>query len=103
VASVAANAATLTASIGSAQLLGPAGGVTANQSIGANTVAGCNTVASPTNVKWGIDYSQQAAAKTSYTDLVIDGTTNTDFTSATTPVKPNILGNIINITSGTGF
>jgi hypothetical protein len=51
----------------------------------------------------GTDYSQQDAAQVTYTDLVIDGTTNTNCTSAGTPFTSAHVGNIINITSGTGF
>lgn len=51
----------------------------------------------------GTDRSQQAAAFKTYTDLVIDGTTNTDMTSAAQPFTSADIGNIVNITSGTGF
>jgi hypothetical protein len=51
----------------------------------------------------GTDRSQQDAAQTTYTDLVIDGTTNTKCTSAAFPFAAADVGNIINITSGTGF
>ena len=51
----------------------------------------------------GTDYSQQAAAQVTYTDLVIDGTTDTNCTSVATPFTSAHVGNVINITSGTGF
>ena len=51
----------------------------------------------------GIDFSQQNAAQVTYTDLVIDGTTNTNCTSAAFPFTSISVGNIINITGGTGF
>jgi len=51
----------------------------------------------------GTDYSQQDAAQVTYTDLVIDATTNTDVTSAATPFTSAHVGNVINITGGTGF
>lgn len=51
----------------------------------------------------GTDRSQQAAAFTTYTDLVIDGTTNTDMTSAAHPFTAADVGNIVVITGGTGF
>src|SRR3990170_5685443 len=51
----------------------------------------------------GTDYSQQAAAQIAYTDMVIDGTTNTKFTSAANPVTAAHVGNIVNVTGGTGF
>lgn len=95
IVSVNAGAATLTASIGSVSLYG---GTTI-----LNTVAGCATTASPTSGTWGVDYSQQTSAQITFTDMVIDGTTNTKFTSAAFPVGKNYIGNIINITSGTGF
>lgn len=51
----------------------------------------------------GTDRSQQDAAYITFTDLVIDGTTNTKCTSAAFPFDSTSPGNIINITSGTGF
>lgn len=51
----------------------------------------------------GTDYSQQDAAQIAYTDLVIDGATNTNCTSAGNPFTSAHVGNIINITGGTGF
>lgn len=51
----------------------------------------------------GTDYSQQAAAQVAYTDLVIDATTNTKCTSAGNPFTSSHVGNVINITGGTGF
>ena len=95
IASTAGNAATLTATIGSAVLYG---GATPT-----NTAAGCATVASPTGGNWAIDYSRGANPAITYTDMVIDATTNTKFTSAANPVGPHIVGNLIAMTSGTGF
>jgi len=51
----------------------------------------------------GTDFSQQDAAENTYTDLVIDATTNTDMTSAAFPFAAADVGNIVNITSGTGW
>lgn len=97
IASVAGGAATLTAGAGTAVLY------TANRRVfDANTVAGCATVASPTNGVWSVDYSQQNAAKISYTDMVI-GATTTDFTSVANPLSKALVGNLVNVTSGTGF
>ena len=59
--------------------------------------------ASPTAGTWSVDYSQQASAQISFTDLVIDGTTNTKFTSSAHPIGKNMVGNLINVASGTGF
>ncbi len=50
----------------------------------------------------GTDYSQQTSPQISYTDLVI-GATTTQCTSAANPFTSADVGNIINITSGTGF
>lgn len=89
ITSVAANAATLNATIGAAVL------ATGNLS----TVTGCATTASPTNATWGIDYSQQATAQISFTDMVV-GATTTQFTSVAHPVGKNFIGNIISVVSG---
>lgn len=97
IASVAANKATLTAGIGTAYLMSN------SKPVSANTASGVATVGTPTGGTWGIDYSQQNSAQIAFTDMVIDGTTNTIFTSAGNPVGKNFVGNIINVTSGTGF
>lgn len=92
IASVASNKATLNATAGAGVLA--AGTPT--------TATGIATVGTPTSLTWGIDYSQSSSARITYTDMVIGGTT-TQFTSAGNPVGKNIIGNIINVTSGTGF
>jgi parallel beta helix pectate lyase-like protein len=51
----------------------------------------------------GTNYANQASAQTTYTDLVIDGADNTKITSAAFPFTSLHPGNVINITSGTGF
>lgn len=51
----------------------------------------------------GVDYSQQDSPQVSLTDMVIDGATNTIFSSATLGSNSNYIGNIINVTGGTGF
>ena len=51
----------------------------------------------------GTDYSQQDAVQITRTDIVIDATTNTKLTSAATAFTSAEVGNVINITSGTGF
>lgn len=51
----------------------------------------------------GTDYSQQDSAQYSGTNLVIDGTTNTKVTSATHNFVATDVGNLIQITAGTGF
>jgi hypothetical protein len=50
----------------------------------------------------GTDYSLQNSAQIAYTDLVIGGTT-TQLTSAGNPFTSAHVGNLINITGGTGF
>lgn len=51
----------------------------------------------------GTDYSQQNAVHSTRTDIVIDGSDNTMITSAADNFASDDVGNIINITSGTGF
>ncbi len=50
----------------------------------------------------GTDRSQGAVFQ-AYTDIVIDATTNTKISSAAHPFDATSVGNIINITAGTGF
>jgi len=50
----------------------------------------------------GTDYSQQDSAQVVYTDLVINGATN-KLSSAAQPFTADHVGNVINITGGTGF
>lgn len=50
----------------------------------------------------GVDYSQQDAAQAAYTDLEITSTT-TNVTSSARPFIADDVGNILNITAGTGF
>lgn len=100
IASVGSNKATLTASIGSAPLYNP---TTPYSTI--NTAAGIATVGTPTGLTWGVDYSQQASAQIAYTDMVIGsaGAGQMTYTSAGNPVGKNIIGNVLNVTGGTGF
>lgn len=51
----------------------------------------------------GTDYSQQDAAQFSSTDLVVDATTNTKVTSASHNFVSTDVGNLIQITAGTGW
>lgn len=51
----------------------------------------------------GTDYSQQDAAQYSGTDLAVDGTTNTKVTSASHNFVATDVGNILRVTSGTGW
>jgi hypothetical protein len=93
IASVAANAATLSAAAGSAFRY--EGGVPSR----ATTANGCATTGSPSGGTWTIDYSQSTPI--SFTDLV--AATTTTFTSAAKPIGKNFIGNIVSITSGTGW
>lgn len=76
--------------------------------IAANTSWDVRTTGSDTNgggfngAATGTDFSQQSAAQIAFTDLVI-GATNTTITSASHPFGATHVGNIINVTSGTGF
>lgn len=51
----------------------------------------------------GTDYSQQDAAQASPTDLAIDATDSTIITSTTLGSDDGLVGNLINVTAGTGF
>lgn len=93
IASVAANAATLSAALGAGVL---------DAYAGLTTVAGCATTASPTGATWTIDYSQQNAAQFSYTDLTSVGTGLTVSSSAK-PFGAQQVGNVLVVTSGTNF
>jgi hypothetical protein len=97
IASVASNKATLTAGIGTAPLWGSSTGACLM-----NSAAGVATVASPSSGTWSIDYSQQGSPGISYTDIAVGGTA-TQYTSAGNPVGPNVVGNVISVTSGSGF
>ena len=95
IASVTGGAATLSAAVGQAEQ------EITTQRIGANTVAGCATVASPTGGTFTIDYSRSTASPFASTDLVI--ATTTTLTSAANPFTLAMVGNLIHITAGTGF
>lgn len=96
IASVATNAATLSAAIGAGYLM-----VNKN-SVGVTTAAGCATTASPTLATWTIDYSQQNAAQFSYTDLASVGA-GLLVSSVAFPFGKQHVGNGLIISSGTNF
>ena len=96
--SVIAGHAILDATIGHAILFSPSPN---NVPYSLSTAVGAASTASPTGGTWSIDYSQ--GTPISFTDMVIDGTTNTNFTSSGNPVGKNYVGNLISVTSGTGF
>lgn len=91
IASVASNNATLTATAAGYQAHGDS----------FNTSAGCASVASPTGATWSIDYSQQDAARNTFTDLTF--VTGTTFTSATVVFGKQLVGNVLKITGGTNY
>lgn len=97
IASVASNAATLTATAGSA-VIRPNNATSFKPS----TATGCASVTSPTGATWSIDYSQQASPKNTYTDLASTGAGLT-VSSAAKPFGKQQVGNGIVITGGTNF
>lgn len=96
ISSVSSGSATINATAGEWIRANSGGG-------GLGQLTGCASVASPSGGSWSVDYSKQASAQWSYTDLAIDGTTDTDITSSTYPFGVNHVGNVISITAGTGF
>lgn len=91
--SVAANAATLNATIGQGVL---------KSTFLPSTLTGCVTGTTLTAATWSIDYSQQAAAQFTYTDLASAGAGLT-VSSAAKPFAKQHVGNSIVITGGTNF
>jgi hypothetical protein len=93
ISSVASNAATLNGTIGQGVL---------KTTLVPTTGVGCATTASPTGATWTIDYSQQASAQFTYTDLASAGAGLT-VSSAAKPFAKQQVGNSIVITGGTNF
>ena len=91
IASVTSGAATLIASIGSVF-----GGDKQP-----NTTVGISINATDSGGTWAVDYTQKNTSFISYTDLV--AVTASQLTSAANPFTPNLIGNSIQILSGTGF
>jgi len=91
IASVSAGAATLTASIGTVH--------TGDKQ--SNTTVGISSSSTDSSGQWAVDYTQKNTAFIAYTDLVAVSTIA--FTSAANPFTPNLIGNSIQILSGTGF
>lgn len=97
ISSVAANAATVNATIGAALQLN-----TVTNLYAPNTVAGVATTASPTGGTCGVDYSQQDTAQTTATDFTAVGA-STNLTSVTAAFTPVMAGNFFHqTTTGTG-
>ncbi len=65
-----------------------------------STTAGIGSTGSPTGGTILVDFSQRAAARLAFTDLVV-GATTTQVTSATKPFSGKYTGNLIQIVSGT--
>lgn len=93
IASVASNAATLSAGVGNAVLLG------GTQPSGLNASAGCASTASPTGATWTVDYSQQSSP-ISLTSLTTAAANAIILTASATKA---MVGNSIQITGGTNF
>jgi hypothetical protein len=91
IASVNAGAATLVAGIGTVH----------NGDKQFNTIAGISFAATDSGGTWAVDYTQKNTPLISYTDLV--AVTASQLTSAANPFTPNLIGNSIQILSGTGF
>ncbi len=91
IVSVASNAATVDAGIGSV-LLYATGRL--------NTSAGCASTASPSSGTGGIDYSQQTSPQFALTSIATAGT-GTSFLYAGAAV--NMVGNYVKVVSGTNF
>lgn len=96
IASVAANAATLSAGVGQAILYS----AVALGATGFNTVAGVATTASPTSGSWAVDYSQQDAVQNSLTGLSTAAANAIILTASATVA---MVGNGVVITGGTNF
>lgn len=94
IASVAANAATLTAGVGTAPLYEN------SYPSRLNTAAGCATTASPTSGSWTIDYSQVGTVPFSLTGLTTAAANAIILTASATVA---MVGNGIQITGGTNF
>jgi hypothetical protein len=91
IASVTSGAATLIASVGTVF-----GGDKQP-----NTTVGISTNSTDSGGTWAVDYTQKNTSLISYTDLV--AVSASQLTSAANPFTPNLIGNSIQILSGTGF
>lgn len=91
--SLSGNNAVLQAAIGQATV------IDGNLRFTTNGSAGCATTGSPTGATWSVDYSRKDGAGFTGTDLT--GTT-TACTSVANPFGPQMVGNVMHITAGTG-
>ncbi len=89
--SVSSGAATVQATIGQ--------GTSANGTI--TNIVGVGSSNSLSSGTWAVDYSQKPTAFKTYTDLYTY--TNTGVNSAAQPFTPNLIGNVLNVTGGTGY
>lgn len=102
IASVASNKATLTASIGSANIVDTTLGYPTPKWT-ASAGAGIATIGTPTSITFGVDYSRSTTAKVNgVADFNATGSSTT-LTSATAGFTPVMVGNIFHqTTAGTG-
>lgn len=93
IASVASNKATLSAAVGSANVV-----QVTNNRYATNTVIGCATVGTPTGGTFTIDYSQSTACitSTSVSDYASVGS-STNLTSVTAAFTPVMVGNLFHL------
>ena len=89
--SVSSGSATVQATIGQ--------GTSANGTI--TNIVGVGSSNSLSSGTWAVDYSQKPTAFKTYTDLFTY--TNTGVNSAAQPFTPNLIGNVLNVTGGTGY
>lgn len=95
ISSVAGGNATINATIGAASVKN-----TVTGQFEPNTVAGCASAATPSSGVWAVNYAMKTSVGFTFTDLVIDGATNTDATSAANPITVAMIGNVLNVTGG---
>jgi len=101
IASVSGGKATLSAAIGEAVQQDTTKG-SPSPKFGANTVAGCGTVATPTSGTFTIDYSQGTAAILALTDGASTDASAV-LTSVTGGFTPVMVGNVLRLASGTNY
>ena len=64
-------------------------------------LTGISAINSNSLGQWAVDYSQKPTAFKTYTDLFT--WTNSGVNSAAQPFTPNLIGNVLNVTGGTGY
>lgn len=96
ISNVTAGAAILTATAGTVV------SVSSSKPSSILQTVGCATTSSPTGATWSIDYSQNNSSKITFTDLISAGAGLT-VSSVANPFGKQMVGNGLNITSGTNF